>query len=247
MTDLDDIEIETVDLDRITPDEGPRVYYDEEHSLPSVSSVLDVRPTPPALQKYKDKQAEKEGYTDFHLDQGTLSHYELLNPLTEEELWTNDEQSSEDALSQHQEYWDRYQSNQEWLDETWEFVCNLRGITPERTVAVETYVANFDVGYAGQFDLLWVDPDDNIVLGDIKTSKDVYDKYLYQAVAYDHAIDITVDHCEILRMHPDQKVWEISRSDEWIEDTEELWEEFKDYREQLDDERIEEVREQADV
>lgn len=241
-----DISITEVDLDRITPDDGGRVYYDENVSLPSVSMVLGVRPTPEALQKYKDKQAKREGYTDFYLDQGTLSHYELLNPLADEELWSNDEQSSKDALNSHQEYWDRYQDNLEWLEETWELVKTLQGIGPDSTLAVEHFVANFEVGYAGQLDLLYVDPDGEIVLADIKTSKDVYDKYLYQAVAYEHALDVTIDRHEILRMCPDQRIWEISRSDEWIENTDDLWEEFKGYRDKLSDERIAEIRAQVD-
>lgn len=241
-----DISIEEVDLDRVTHDDLGRVYYNSHVSLPSVSTVLDVRPTPPALKRHKEKVAKDDGYTDFYLDRGTLAHYELLNPLADEELWSEDEQSSEDALSSHQEYWDRYQDNIEWLEDTWSFVRDILGINEDSVLAVEHYVANFEVGYAGQLDLLYVDDDGEIVVADLKTSKDVYPKYLYQIVAYDHALDVTVDRHEIIRMHPGQQVWDVSRSDEWIEDPVDLWETFKGYREQLSEEQIAEIRATAD-
>jgi len=242
----DEIEIGEVNLDRVTHDELGRVYYNEHVRLPSVSTVLNVRPDPPGLARYKAKQAKKEGYTDFYLDRGTLAHYEWLNPLADRELWTEDEEMSQDALQSHQEYWDRYQSGLDWMRDTWEFLREYLGINEDTVLAVEHYVANFDVGYAGQLDLLYVDPDGNIVLADLKTSKDVYDDYLYQAVAYDHALDVTVDRMEVIRMNPDQKVWEISRSDEWIDDTDELWEEFKDLRAQLEEEQLEAIVQSAD-
>lgn len=247
MTDgADELSITEVDLDRVTHNELGRVYYNEHVNLPSVSTVLNVRPDPPALARYKEKQAKKEGYTDFFLDRGTLTHYELLNPLTDVELWSEDEQASEEALKQHQEYWDKYQSTLDWLHETWDFIRTLRDIEDDNVLAVEHYVANFEVGYGGQLDLLWVDDNNDVILGDIKVAKDIYDKYLYQAIAYDHALDVTVDRYEIIRMHPEQKVWEISRSDEWVDDQDDLWEEFKGFREQLSEERIEQIKEQGE-
>lgn len=244
-TDLEDVNLDEIDLTPATHDDLGRVYYNDDVNLPSVSTVLSVRPDPPALKAYKEKHKDDEGYTDFFLDRGTLAHYEALNPLIPDELWSEDEQSSEEALQQHQEYWDEWQENKEWILNTWELIKTINGIDEDSVLAVEHAVANFEVGYAGRLDLLYVDDDNNVVLADLKISKDVYDKYLYQAIAYDKALDLTIDRYEIIRMHPGQKVWEVSRSDEWVDNQEKLWDEFKEFRAQLSEERIQKIREEA--
>ena len=243
------------DLDRYTFDDDGRVYTDHDDVwLPSVSTVLDVREKPPELKNYlrntsEAKKKEKSFYTQ---NRGTLIHYELLSQLVDEEFWSDDEENSEQCLKGRREHeetgltgnyetWQRYKDDLAWANSAWQTMRNVYGIHPETTLDVELFVANKQIGYAGQFDLLYEDNGD-IVLADIKTSKYVYDKHLVQATAYAYAVDITVDRMEILRINPDGKTWEVSRSDEWVEDREDLYEEFCGLREQLADEKIEKLR-----
>lgn len=244
-------------LERHTFGDG-RVYTDyDDLWLPSVSTVLDVREKPAALRKYQDRtsQEEQDQKTFYTQNRGTLIHYELLSQLVDEEFWSDDEQSSEECLrgtSTHDgtgltggyETWERFQNDLDWAEGAWDLIQRIYGIHPENTLGVELFVKNTDVGYAGQFDMLYVDSGD-VVLADIKTSKRVYDKHLLQCVAYKHAVDITVDRMEVIRMNPDGRTWEVSRSDEWIEDEDELWEEFVSLRDELQAETIESLKERV--
>lgn len=129
----------------------------------------------------------------------------------------------------------------------WEMIRDVYGIHPENTLDVELFVLNREVGYAGQFDLLYADEDTGeVVLADIKTSKRVYDKHLIQLSAYAYAVDIAVDRMEVLRLNPDGETWEVSNSNEWIEDRADLYEEFCGLREQLEDSQIKQLRERVE-
>lgn len=248
------------DLVRYTFDEDGRVYTDEDELwLPSVSTVLDVREKPPALRNYlkNTPQAEQDQKTFYTQNRGTLLHYYLLSQLVDEEFWSDDEQSSleclkgerihdETGLTGGYKTYERFKKDREWAEEAWELIRDIYGIHPENVLDVELFVLNEDVGYAGQFDLLYVDEDtDDVVLADIKTSIRVFDKHLIQLTPYAEAVDIAVDRMEVIRLNPDGETWEVSRSDEWIEDRDELFEEFCEYREQLQDDKIEQLKEQA--
>jgi hypothetical protein len=243
-------------LERYTYEDG-RVYTDGDLWLPSVSTVLDERAKAPALKNYlqntsQSKQDQKTFYTQ---NRGTLIHYELLSQLVDEEFWSDDEQHSEDCLRGKRthdgtgltgdyETWQRYQDDLEWAERAWELVKRTSGISPETTIDVELFVYNEDVGYAGQFDLLYRDGSD-VVLGDIKTSKRVYDKHLLQLAAYANAVDIVVDRLEVIRINPDASTWEVSNSNDWKESRTELFEEFTSLRESLADDRLEQLTDRA--
>jgi len=245
-------------LDRYTFDDDGRIYTDHgDLWLPSVSTVLDTRDKPPALRKYlrNTSEADKKQKTFYTQNRGTLIHYELLSQLVEEEFWSDDEESSEQCLKGKQvhdesgltgdyETWQRYKDDRDWAMDAWDMIRSVYDIQPENTLDVELFVMNKEIGYAGQFDLLYADGSD-VVLADIKTSKRVYDKHLIQLTAYAYAVDIAVDRMEVIRINPDGETWEVSRSDEWIEDREDLYSEFCDLRDRLEDEQIEQLRERV--
>lgn len=247
-----------LDLNRHTYNDG-RVYTDYgDVWLPSVSWVLEVREDPPGLKRYKrtTSDEEKRQTTFYTQNRGTLIHYYLLSQLVEEEFWSDDEASSEACLRGNKvheetgltgdlETWQRFQSDKEWALDTWDLIRAVNDIHPDTVLDVELFVKNYDVGYAGQFDLLYVD-DGDVVLADLKTSKFVYDKHLLQLVAYEHAVDIAVDRLEVIRLNPDAQTWEVSRSDEWIEDRDDLWAEFCDLRETFDEQQIEDIKERIE-
>lgn len=246
-------------LDRYTfDDDDGRIYTDHgDLWLPSVSTVLDVREKPPALKRYirRNSQEERDQHTFYTQNRGTLIHYEMLSQLVEEEFWSDDEQNSEDCLKGKRihegtgitgdyETWQQYKTDRDWALDAWDLMRDVFDINQENTLDVELFVMNQEVGYAGQFDLLYADGTD-VVLADVKTSKRVYDKHLIQLSAYSEAIDITVDRMEVLRVNPDAETWVISRSDEWVEDRSELFAEFCDLRDQMADEQIERLRDRV--
>lgn len=243
-------------LERYTYEDG-RVYTDGDVWLPSVSTVLDERDKAPALKNYlqNTSQAKQDQKTFYTQNRGTLIHYELLSQLVDEEFWSDDEQHSEDCLRgkrTHEgtgltgdyETWQRYQDDLEWAEGAWDIIRRIRGINRETTIDVELFVYNKQIGYAGQFDLLYID-DGDVVLGDIKTSKYVYDKHLLQLTAYANAVNIVVDRLEVIRINPDGKVWEVSQSTDWKEDQPDLFAEFVNLREQMADDRLQQLTDRA--
>lgn len=249
-------------LDRYTFDEDGRIYTDHDDLwLPSVSTVLDVRPKPPALRKYlrNTSESDQKQKTFYTQNRGTLIHWYLQKQLDPDLEWTDDEESSEQCLKGKKvheetgltgdyETWQRFKQDKEWALGAWEMIRDVYGIHPENTLDIELFVVNEEDEYAGQFDILYVDQETKeVVLADIKTSKRVYDKHLLQLSAYSYAVDIAVDRMEVLRVNPDGETWVVSRSDEWVESREDLYDEFCGLRDQLADDEIQKLRERVEA
>ena len=226
------------DLQRFTLPDG-RVYTDhDELYLPSVSTVLDEMPEPDGI-KYWKKKYDGQGDTkhwrtilQYKGNRGTLIHYNLLSQLTDEEMYSVDEENSEEELKVEGD-WHRFKEDTVYAEEAWEEIRDERNINPENVLNVECFVKNTNVGYAGQFDLLYVDDDSNVVLADIKTSNAQYapyEKHKMQLVAYSKALELDVDILEVLIIHPDSRSWKISHHTDWSEDVDDLWAQFAELR-----------------
>lgn len=231
------------DLQRFTLPEG-RVYTDNEDLyLPSVSTVLDEMPEPDGI-KYWKKNNDGTGDTthwrdilQYKSNRGTLVHYHLLNEFEDGDMFSVDEQDSVEELKLEGD-WERYRTDLTYAEEAWEDIKRIRGINEESVLDVECFVTNTGVGYAGQFDLLYVDEDSNVVLSDIKTSNASsapYEKHKMQLTAYMKALELDVDLLEVIIVHPDSKTWKISHNTDWPEDIDDLWGEFRELREGMDD------------
>lgn len=107
-------------------------------------------------------------------------------------------------------------------------------------IETETYLMNHEDRYAGQCDLLYETYDGTTVLADIKTSKRVYWSHKRQLAAYARAIerdqDIdcdTVDEYCVIRLSPDHRDTECSFSSEWDESHEQLYNEFTELNDRV--------------
>lgn len=108
----------------------------------------------------------------------------------------------------------------DYFTEKFDRVKQLLGITDESVIAVEQFLVNEQYGYGGQADLLYEDPDGNVVLADLKTSSGLRHTHRLQGVAYKHAIEAetelptiadidTVHREEVIRINPDNEDIEI--------------------------------------
>lgn len=227
--------IDRDNLKRFTTDDK-RVYTDgEDMFLPSVTTVLDEMPTPPGIKYWKQKYDGTNGnehwrsILQYKSNRGTMIHYKLLNEFAEEDMFGENEDTSTEELKLEGD-WERYRNDLTYAEEAWEEIREVRGISEEQVLDVECFVTNVAVGYAGQFDLLYVDADGNLVLSDLKTGKGIYDKYKMQLVAYDNALEIPIDLLEVIRVHPDSQTWEVSHHTDWSQSRKELWADFMDLR-----------------
>lgn len=244
---------------RYTVEDIGRVYEhpDRDLWLPSVSTVLDVRPKPKALVRWLERTDNADEINRFKRNRGTLIHYDLLNPLAlraapddvadkDADLWSDDEQGSVDELKSERKFAECCRDRDWATDVAWPHIQRVTNM--DYIIDVETFVINVDVGYAGQFDLLYYDAvRDEVVLSDIKTGKSVYDKNQLQGTAYKQAVPIVVDRVEIIRINPDFKDWTLSYDRDWGGTHDERWNEFKDLHEQLAvDEMVDSIRTQAE-
>jgi hypothetical protein len=236
-------------LQRYTlPDDGEkgggRVYTDEDELyLPSVSTVLDEMPEPEGIKNWKKNNdgsgSNKHWRTilQYKGNRGTLIHYNLLNEFAEEDMFSVDEEKSSEELKVEGN-WSRYTEDLAYAEKAWDQIKRIRGITAENVLNVECFVTNNAIGYAGQFDLLYVDEDSNIVLSDIKTSNSdyaPYEKHKLQLTAYANALELDVDILEVLIIHPDSESWKISHNTDWDEDVDNLWGTFRELRSGMGD------------
>jgi hypothetical protein len=227
-------------LQRYTLPEG-RVYTDgEDLALPSVTTVLDQAPEPVGIKYWKKKydgtggKKHWEDILQYKGNRGTMIHYRLLNEYSDEDIAGENEETSTEELKLEGD-WKRYQEDLAFAQDAWKEITEVRGITHESVLDVECFVTNIGVGYAGQFDLLYIDKDSNVVLGDLKTGKGIYPKYKKQLIAYTNALNLDIDRVEIIRIYPDGEEWEISHDAEWPESRDELWKEFHELRSGMED------------
>lgn len=243
------------ELQRYTLPDG-RVYTDgEELYLPSVSTVLDEMPEPEGITRWKENNDGTGGTThwrdilQYKSNRGTLIHYNLLNEFEDGDMFSTDEENSEEELKVEGD-WSRYIDDLTYAEEAWEQVKRIRGIDAESVLNVECFVTNNGVGYAGQFDLLYVDDDSNVVLSDIKTSnasRAPYKKHKLQLVAYKNALRLDVDRLEVIIIHPDSERWKVSHDTDWEESVDDLWTEFRELREGMGDveDRMKQIAEEG--
>jgi len=234
-----------VELERRTLEGVGRVYFSDEHELflPSVTTVLDQRPTPVALKKWKQKNDGTEGnphwrdIMNFKSYRGTLVHYNLLNQFAEEDIGGHNEEEAEEELKKGTPVgdWNDYKQSMHWARQAFQKIQQQRGINHDSVLNVECFVQNTDVGYAGQFDLLYIDEDGDVVLSDLKTSARVYDKHKMQLTAYMNAVPLQIDKLEVIRLHPDSETSEVSHDSDWLEDPDEMYEEFVELRESMNE------------
>lgn len=246
---------------RYTVDDVGRLYEvgSNKDLYPSVSTVLDVRDKPEKLKRWEQRTSaeEQERFKSYTQNRGTLVHANCQDDIIPvspdsgepiKQLWGEDEQTSEDELKANGE-WERYQDDLEFIEYAWSLIKRILNLPPSvdeqsdesyNTVHdVETYVANKEIGYAGQFDLLYQDEDRNeTVLADLKTSKGIYTKYQLQLAAYAMAVPMSIDRVEVIRMNPEKRDWDISSSHDWDRSLSELQEEFIDLRRQLEEEKL---------
>lgn len=237
------------DLERITVEGVGRIYTDGDAFWPSVSTVLSVPDKPDALIRWKENTENAEEITSYKQNRGTLGHEMCLQELVPEEdgapvqlLWGKEEENSTEWINQNG-WRDRWESDKEWIKTGWEKIKRIMDI--DYVIDVECYVVNTDIGYSGQFDLLYADTDGKTVLGDVKTGKYVYEKNKIQSSAYAKAVPMPVDRAEILRMNPDMADWEVSSSNDWNRGLDELFSIFTGYRGKLPDSKIENIVDRA--
>jgi len=231
-----------VDLERKTLEDTGRVYYDADVAksqrvyLPSVTTIFDVQPEPYGLKMWKKKYDGKNGMPywkdirDYKGARGTLIHYEITREFANEDMFGQNEIDALEYLEDNNKHHE-YAKELRYAMNAWADVRDSLNI--KKFLDVECYVKNMQIGYAGQFDLLYLDSSGDVVLADLKTSKAVYDKYKIQLTAYKHAINLDIDRLEVIRIHPDSKTWEVSTNEEWQETDAELFGEFVSLREEL--------------
>jgi len=232
------------DLQRFTLPEG-RVYTDgEELYLPSVSTVLDEMPTPEGIKQWKknnDGSGDSKHWREilqYKSNRGTLIHYNLLNEFDDEDIYSDEDEGSSEEELKVSGNWSRYTEDLAYAEDAWSAIKQFRGINEDSVLNVECFVTNSGVGYAGQFDLLYVDEDSNVVLSDMKTSsidRAPYKKHKLQLTAYMNALRLDVDILEVVIIHPDTQRWKVSHNSDWEEDIDGLWQEFRELREGMGD------------
>jgi len=111
--------------------------------------------------------------------------------------------------------WDHCLRDIDWAIGEFGDVAEDYGITESSTIATEKYVLDEEIGYSGQFDLLYEAPDGAVVLGDLKLSSGIRIGYKLQLAAYANALDRHVDRLQVIRLHPDSQEVEVEGSRDW--------------------------------
>lgn len=142
--------------------------------------------------------------------------------------------NSRDEYQHDTELFSILEDDYEWANNEFDTLQDELGINP---IAVEQYLVHEDYKYGGQCDLLYEDPNGNVVLADLKTSSGIREKYLLQTAAYKRAIEDTdglpdtVDRCEIIRLNADKHDVQVHGSvyPEYVDDDADYYETYQFY------------------
>lgn len=230
-----------------------RVYTTEDGEwYPSVSAINDHRPNPEmrhALRNWRQKYngiGNREHHSDIRKVTsrfGTLAHPHALSPFTERDLWTEEEATAKRELQEHGHF--RGVDAWTWARRRFAFIQQglVRALSDEEIVdvlGVERYVLNRDLGYGGQYDLLYTrstEEGEETVLCDLKTGSEIRHNDRLQVAAYAEAIDHEVDVLKIVRAYcrGSNETLEVQTDDEFEKSRDAYLEEFAGYADQLND------------
>lgn len=225
-----------------------RIYTSQEGDrFPSVTTVIDKFRHDPQKEralKYWRRKYDGQGGREHHSDIlkvkshfGTLAHYYTLSSFTQDDLWGEAEENAKQALQDHGEY--------EGVD-AWEWAQNRFGYVKNNfhkeleaedivdVIGVENFVVDCEVGYAGQYDLLYTRDGPSgkeTVLCDLKTGSGIRTDDELQTVAYAHSIARDIDKIKIVRADANSSggEFEVRTSDEFCSSCDDLFSEFEGY------------------
>ena len=210
-----------------------------------------------AMQELMMADAGEKTYPGDDGTSVTSTPDEVLYSVLKDHGYVDDWYDYNKAYQDHS-LMDVHRQDVQFFKDAFDEICQALGITEESVISVERFMLNEDIGYGGQCDLLYEDPDGNIVVADLKTSSGLRQKHRLQSVAYakaveqDEDIDVDeVDRVEVIRIHPDTETWEVHSHEQatehhttqyWYKDkygnfeyesNEEMWETFKELSERV--------------
>lgn len=103
----------------------------------------------------------------------------------------------------------------DWFVDKFKDICEELEVADDSVIYVEQFLLNDSVGYGGQCDLVYEDPNGDVVVADLKTSSGLRQKHRLQSVAYMKAIEQaeegpdSVDRVEVWRIDPDDRTYQV--------------------------------------
>jgi hypothetical protein len=194
---------------------------DEARSLAALEHVGDI--TDDELYQFYDERLDKYVTIDGE------KHEEIWDASPREVLYSamrGDKNKGGGTVASWGEFYDKHnpfkqndyytEALLDWAERDIEFFVDGQtrlwerlGVDQDSVIAVEQYLFNDEVGYAGQVDLVYEDPDGHTVVADLKSSSGCYDKHQIQGAAYAEAVEYSddvaatdVDRLEVHRAHP---------------------------------------------
>lgn len=205
------------------------VYVDTNgKSYFSATTVLDNyenKAKKEAINKWRKENDGTNG-TDHHEDllkysqlRGTLCHARAQEKYSEDEIWGEEEDMALDELKQfgeidEQDAYEKYKQDVEWfIDE----IHKMLDAEIDEVLYIEEYCYHENPDYAGQVDLVYRNIEGDLVVCDLKTSKQVSYSYYLQGNAYakviEEEIGEPVDKIQVARANPDNKTSELRSID----------------------------------
>lgn len=213
-----------------------------------------------AMQKVVDGPSE-DAYDDMEDDDAPTDSDSVTYSILKDEGIVNSREQYEHLFKDSTTLVDVLMDDLEFFTEKFEHLCDELGVDEDSVVRVEKYVHEPDALIAGQTDMVYEDPEGNVVVVDLKTSGSLRQKHRLQAVAYMKAVEFSdwgpdeVDRVEVWRIAPSKREYEVHSNkvpsfaedldfytdenwfvDPWGEfeydDMEEMWETFSSLSEQ---------------
>lgn len=123
----------------------------------------------------------------------------------------------------------------DFFTDKFEYICDELGVDGDSVLRVEKFMLEADIGVAGQTDLVYEDPNGDVVVADLKTSSGLRQKHRLQSVAYMKAVEASewgpdeVDRIEVWRIAPSKRNFEVhshevpEHADEYDWYTDDYW------------------------
>lgn len=213
-----------------------------------------------SMQKIIEGPAE-DAFDDMESDDAPTDKNEVTYSILKDQGIVSSREEYEHLFEDSTRLEDVLRDDIDWFVEKFAQVCEDLGVTNESVVRVEKFMHDSGILVAGQADMVYEDPNGDVVVADLKTSSGLRHKHRLQSVAYMKAVERAdwgpdeVDRVEVWRMAPSKREYEVHThkmpehgeeldyytDDDWFVDPwgefeydsiEGMWEKFKELTEE---------------
>jgi hypothetical protein len=219
----------------------PNPSQEEQYpSTTTIEEIIEDDVKEERINNWRKKFDDPDEVLKWYQARGEIAHektYEYIAEEFDDLEYETELEVAEEKLDQLNLNSFPFADDEEYVDYAWESGKWSAKMMAEKLledikeiIHIEQYVINEEIGYAGQFDLLYLSKDNELVLTDLKTASNIHDDFRIQLSAYYNAlprqqiiegvedqydVEVTSFDCQIMRCNYERNQLHYERCSQW--------------------------------